>query len=116
MIVGRLVSHGKGEIMAATIEALRGLVERGSRDNPHLMGRLEKAAFIVLLRPIESLGESTYRVVSEDALKSYIVQNGQCECPDYVRHGNGHFCKHRLAVGMLVRLNGRKPLKGGAPV
>jgi hypothetical protein len=95
--------------MAATVETLRGLVERGSRENPHLTGRLEKAAFIVLLRPIEDLGESTYRVASEDALKSYIVQNGQCECPDYTRHGNGHFCKHRLAVGMLARLNGDKP-------
>lgn len=88
------------------IEALRELVERGSRENPHLVGRLEKAAFIVLLRPIENLGEGTYKVASEDALKTYIVQNGQCECPDYVRHGNGHFCKHRLAVGMLARLNG----------
>jgi len=92
----------------ATIEALREIVERGSHENPHLVGRLEKAAFIVLLRPIESLGEGTYRVASEDALKTYIVQNGQCECPDYVRHGNGHFCKHRLAVGMLSRLNGGK--------
>jgi len=90
----------------ATIEALREIVERGSHENPHLVGRLEKAAFIVLLRPIESLGEGTYRVASEDALKTYVVQNGQCECPDYVRHGNGHFCKHRLAVGMLARLNG----------
>lgn len=88
------------------IEALRELVERGSRENPHLTGRLEKAAFIVLLRPIENLGEGTYRVASEDALKTYIVQNGGCECPDYIRHGNGHYCKHRLAVGMLGRLNG----------
>jgi len=88
------------------IEALRELVERGSRENPHLTGRLEKAAFILLLRPIERLDKDTWRVASEDALKSYIVQNGQCECPDYVRHGNGHFCKHRLAVGLLARLNG----------
>lgn len=88
------------------VEALREMVERGSRENPHLTGRLEKAAFIVLLRPIDSLGEGTHRVASEDALKTYIVQNGQCECPDYVRHGNGHYCKHRLAVGMLTRLNG----------
>jgi predicted nucleic acid-binding Zn finger protein len=93
------------------IEALRELVERGSRENPHLTGRLEKAAFIVVLRRIEDLGEGTYRVASEDALKTYIVQNGQCECPDYLRHGNGHFCKHRLAVGMLARLNGN----GGKP-
>jgi hypothetical protein len=95
--------------MAATLEALRGLVDRGSRENPHLTSRLEKAAYIVLLRPIEDLGEGTYRVASEDALRTYIVQNGECECGDYIRHGNGHYCKHRLAVGMLARLNGRKP-------
>lgn len=94
------------------IEALRELVERGSRDNPHLTGRLEKAAFIVVLRPIEDLGEGTYRVASEDALKCYIVQNGQCECPDYIRHGDGHFCKHRLAVGMLTRLANGSTLRG----
>lgn len=94
--------------MAATIEALRELVERGSHENPHLTGRLEKAAFIVLLRSVENLGGGAYRVASEDALKSYIVQVGQCECPDYVRHGQGHYCKHRLAVGMLAKLNGSK--------
>jgi len=95
----------------ATIEALRDIVERGCHESPHLTGRLEKAAFIVLLRPIENLGDGTYRVPSEDALKTYVVQNGQCECPDYVRHGNGHYCKHRLAVGMLSRLNGNGQAK-----
>jgi len=96
----------------ATIEALRDMVQTGCHQNPHLTGRLEKAAFIVLLRPIEHLDEGTYRVASEDALKSYIVQSGQCECPDFVRHGQGHYCKHRLAVGLLARLNGQAKSKG----
>jgi len=92
--------------MPATIEALREMVERGSRENPHLTGRLEKAAFLVLLRPIERVDKDAWRVTSEDALKSYVVCNGQCECADFVRHGADHWCKHRLAVGLLARLNG----------
>lgn len=88
------------------IEALREMVERGSHENPHLTSRLEKAAFIVVLRPIERCDTGTYRVTSEDGLRAYVVSNGACECSDYSRHGDGFFCKHRLAVGLLGRLNG----------
>lgn len=88
------------------IETLREMVERGSRENPLLTSRLEKAAFIVVLRPIEKLDTHTYRVTSEDGLRTYVVSDGRCECSDFLRHGDGHFCKHRLAVGLLTRLNG----------
>ncbi|MEE9202923.1 MAG: hypothetical protein V3U31_07010 [Dehalococcoidia bacterium] len=77
---------------------MRELVHRASRDNPHLTSRLEKAAFLVLLRPVLSLGDDHYRVGSEDGLKYYEVRNGHCACTDYVRHGPGHPCKHRLAL------------------
>lgn len=63
-----------------TIHELRELVQNASRYNPHLTSRLEKAAFLVLLRPIVSVGD------------------GHCECSDYLRHGAGHPCKHRLAL------------------
>ena len=75
-----------------TVRELRQIVEKASRDNPHLTSRLEKAAFLVLLRPIEPLGDH------------YRVLNGHCECHDYVRHGPGHPCKHRLALAMYQRL------------
>ena len=87
-----------------TIRELREIVEKASRDNPHLTSRLEKAAFLVLLRPIETLGEHHYQVRSEDGLMSYHVRNGHCECHDYVRHAPGHPCKHRLALAMYQRL------------
>ncbi|MFQ5872255.1 MAG: hypothetical protein ACE5JL_00435 [Dehalococcoidia bacterium] len=29
---------------------------------------------------------------------------GHCECTDYLRHGAGHPCKHRLAVAFQSRL------------
>lgn len=29
--------------------------------------------------------------------------NGACECTDYQRHGNGWFCKHRLARALIIR-------------
>ena len=80
------------------------MVQKAARDNPHLTSRLEKAAFLVLLRTIEALGNERYRVGSEDGLRTYDVINGHCECSDYVRHGTGHPCKHRLALTLFLRL------------
>ena len=87
-----------------TISRLREVVERASRDHPHLTSRLEKAAFLMLLRPIVSLGDHRYRIASEDGLRNYEVLNGHCECSDYLRHGPGHPCKHRLALALRQRL------------
>ena len=86
------------------ISELRKLVDNASRQNPHLTSRLEKAAFLVLLRPISPIGRDRYRIGSEDGLHSYEVVNGNCECSDYVRHGPGHPCKHRLAVALRLKL------------
>ena len=84
--------------MIGTIEELRGLINDAAMRRPHLTGRLEKAAFLVLLRPIEQLGTDIWRVGSEDGLRFYTVKEGECECSDYLRHGSGHPCKHRLAL------------------
>ena len=88
------------------IQQLRELVQRASRDNPHLTPRLERAAFLVLLRPIEILAKDHLRVGSEDGLRYYEVVNGHCQCSDYLRHGSGHPCKHRLALSLYQRLEG----------
>jgi hypothetical protein len=89
------------------VEALRELVSRGSRERPLLASRLEGAAHIVATRIVERQPDGACIVPSEDGLKVYVVSNGACECSDYVRHGQGHYCKHRLAVGLLSRLNGK---------
>ena len=81
-----------------TVEELRRLVEGAAARRPHLTSRLEKAAFLVLLRPIHQLRGDTWRVGSEDGLRFYWVRGGECECSDYLRHGSGHPCKHRLAL------------------
>ena len=99
-----------------TIRQLRELVMQATRDNPHLTSRLEKAAFLMLLRPIESLEDHHYRIGSEDGLRNYEVLNGHCECSDYLRHGAGHPCKHRLALSLYQRLEcsgGHSPSPGG---
>jgi hypothetical protein len=80
------------------IEELRLLVEHAATLRPHLTTRLEKAAFLVLLRPIQDLDGDVWRVGSEDGLRFYRVRRGECECSDYQRHGPGHPCKHRLAL------------------
>ncbi len=84
--------------MIGTIEELRELINDAAMRRPHLTGRLEKAAFLVLLRPIERLGTDIWRVGSEDGLRFYTVREGECECSDYLRHGSGHPCKHRVAL------------------
>ena len=84
--------------MIGTIEELRMLIEDAAMRRPHLTSRLEKAAFLVLLRPIEWLGGDLWRVGSEDGLRFYAVRDGECECSDYLRHGSGHLCKHRIAL------------------
>ncbi len=84
--------------MIATIEELRLVIKDAAMQRPHLTSRLEKAAFLVLLRPIERLGQDLWRVGSEDGLRFYTVRDGECECSDYVRHGSGHLCKHRIAL------------------
>ncbi len=86
------------------IQRLRDLVQRWARQNPHLTTRLEKAAFLVLLRPVETLEQNHYRIGSEDGLRHYEVIDGHCQCADYLRHGSGHPCKHRLALSLLQRL------------
>lgn len=88
----------------ATIRDLRELVQSASRNNLHLTSRLEKAAFLFLLRRIASVGNERYEVGSEDGLRNYRVINGHCECHDYVSHGIGHPCKHRLALALYLKL------------
>ncbi len=83
-----------------TIKQLRELVQKATRQNPHLPSRLERAAFLMLLRPIVFLGDRHYRIGSEDGLRHYEVLNGHCQCSDYLRHGAGHYCKHRLALAL----------------
>ncbi len=73
--------------MIGTIEELRELINDAAMRRPHLTGRLERAAFLVLLRPIERLGTDIWRVGSEDGLRFYTVKEGECECSDYLRHG-----------------------------
>ena len=97
------------EATEPSIRQLREMVESASRGNPHLTSRLEKAAFLVLLRRIEDLGENHFRVGSEDSLRDYDIINGHCDCSDYLRHGAGHPCKHRLALAFLHSLTGSNP-------
>jgi hypothetical protein len=84
--------------MTDRIQELRRLVQQACSTRPHLTSRLEKGAFLLVLRPIERLDGGAWRVGSEDGLRSYLISNDDCECSDYVRHGKGHPCKHRLAL------------------
>ena len=84
--------------MIGTIEQLRLLIKDAAMRRPHLISRLEKAAFLLLLRPIGQVDGDLWRVGSEDGLRFYAVRDGEYECSDYRRHGSGHLCKHRIAL------------------
>jgi len=84
--------------LTGTIDELRLLVESAAARRPQLTGRLEKAAFLVLLRPIQKIDGDAWQIPSEDGLRIYTVRRGECDCSDYTRHGAGHPCKHRLAL------------------
>ncbi len=103
--------------MNISIEDLRDLVEKESHARPHLTSRLEKAAFLLLLRPIVQVEQGHHRVMSEDGLRWYEIQDGHCDCADYSRHGPGHPCKHRLAVALLQILRDgsqKQPVEAGS--
>jgi SWIM zinc finger len=84
--------------LAGTIDELRLLVESAAARRPQLTSRLERAAFLVLLRSIQKLTDDAWQISSEDGLRFYTVRRGECDCSDYLRHGSGHPCKHRLAL------------------
>ena len=102
--LGQPIDSSDSTEKESQIQRLRDLVQRWAHQNPHLTTRLEKAAFLVLLRPVETLGQDHYRIGSEDGLRHYEVIDGHCQCSDYLRHGSGHPCKHRLALSLLQRL------------
>jgi len=87
--------------MKLTVSLLRRYVDEIVHKNPRLTSRAEKAAFLVVLRHIEKIGPNLFLVESEDGLKAYEVENGHCNCYDYVNHGIGHPCKHRMALYMM---------------
>ena len=93
--------------MTGTIADLRQLLDRAAKQRPHLTGRLERAAFLVLLRPIREQANDVWLVGAEDGLRYYAVRKGECECSDYLRHGAGHPCKHRLALFLHRALGNR---------
>ncbi len=95
--------------MKLTVSLLRHYVDEIVHNNPRLTSRAEKAAFLVVLRQIEQIGPNRFLVESEDGLKAYEVENGHCNCYDYVNHGIGHPCKHRLALYMTGHISLEAP-------
>ena len=82
-----------------TIRELRQIVEKASRANLHLTSRLEKAAFLVLLRPIEHLGDHHYQIRLEDGAgglfaPTYGLISGLTG-PDSPGSGSCHFVRAR---------------------
>jgi hypothetical protein len=85
------------------IGTLRTLVDRGRERRPELASRIERAAFIVLMRRIEPVEGGNWLVESDsEPGKVYAVTSDACDCQDYYRAPKG-YCKHRIAVAISIR-------------
>lgn len=65
--------------------------------------RMGKASQLVAANAVRKLAPGVYEVRSQThAAGSYIVRNGQCQCPDATI--GGHECKHSRAVRTWERM------------
>ena len=67
--------------------------------------RIAKAQDLALSGLVSKVAQKVWRVASQsNALGSYIVDgnNHTCACPDFPRAPK-HYCKHRLAVMILLK-------------
>jgi len=77
---------------------------------PEANGRVDKAVAIVLQGDVELCPDGTAIIRSQsNGTTEYVACNGTCECKDYPR-APSHFCKHRIALGILKRAQQRMPL------
>jgi hypothetical protein len=91
---------------SVSADSIRRLVEKGKATRPELATRLEKAAMIVLFRTVEVTdgGRHEYRVESDTTPGRFYRVNGTCDCQDYSHRAPSGFCKHRLAVALVERV------------
>jgi hypothetical protein len=67
-------------------------------------GRIEKACRLVRSASVELHDDGSATVISEsDGFTGYLVQHGQCTCPDFEFQAPKGWCAHRIAVGMTIR-------------
>jgi len=76
---------------------------------PEANGRVDKAVALVLQGDVELLEDGSARVFSQsDGITSYHTANGTCTCKD-VERAPSQWCKHRIAAGILTRVQARMP-------
>jgi hypothetical protein len=85
-------------------ETVAAVAEKARAKLPECNGRVEKAVALVLNGDVELHEGGTAQVYSQsNGVSSYAVVNGHCDCSDSPRAPHG-FCKHRLAAGILRRV------------
>ncbi|KPK21305.1 MAG: hypothetical protein AMJ76_02955 [Dehalococcoidia bacterium SM23_28_1] len=97
------------------------LVQQGTARYPELASRLARAAELVTtghITPAAFYNKDGNRLVRSATGRpiSYIVQpgdRGTCTCPDFTGgHAPHGWCKHRLALAMLTRLQDKNGYNG----
>lgn len=77
------------------------MVERGSWENPRLTNGPEKAALIVVLRPIKNWGQGTWRVASKLAdTVAFVATVGDMRWNELP--GANQECKGRAGEGAIA--------------
>ena len=92
-------------------EMIHYFAERG-KSNGLDVGRIDRAVELLMHPGIHERcwvwskddGYQTLNLRSQSDPSKWYRVNGACECIDYRRHGNGWWCKHRIARALLVRV------------
>ena len=71
---------------------------------PAMLARVERALELARAGAVKELGGGQWEVTGQSGTTYHV--NGGCECPDYAHNGNGGYCKHRIAVALVLRARG----------
>jgi hypothetical protein len=92
---------------AAFRQAVAEVADKAKLTLPQCNGRVESAIALVLAGDVELLDDGKARVASGSSAKTtYLVEDGTCPCKDF-EQAPSHWCKHRIAAGLMKRAVGR---------
>jgi hypothetical protein len=106
----RARSNGNGQEDGYLARAANMARDRWASE-PAMVRRVEKALELARGGAVRELGEGQWEVASQNGGGTYWV-NGGCQCPDYTH--SVLWCKHRIAVGLVVKARQLKAEAEGA--
>lgn len=90
---------------STTLQEIKEFVTTAKEKRPDLESRIDKALYLILMREFKVTSATTVEIQSEEYKdKFYTLTDGKtCTCHDFKHRGTA-WCKHRLALLMVTRL------------